>query len=102
VTAWGKRVIREIDAPARIHLIQSFSDEHGGLGSHPMAPTWPQQTLSTILFQDFGPKTLITIYWAPYDATEIERKTFLDGMTSMNQGWSGTLDRLDVHLKEDA
>src|SRR5438128_5695654 len=38
---WGKFVYREIDAPKRIVLVNSFSDAKGGLTRHPMAPAWP-------------------------------------------------------------
>jgi uncharacterized protein YndB with AHSA1/START domain len=36
---WGRQVYREITPPERLVFINSFSDEHGGLGRHPMAPT---------------------------------------------------------------
>jgi uncharacterized protein YndB with AHSA1/START domain len=98
VTMWGKWVFQEIDPPARLRMVQSFSDENGGLGRHPLAPDWPAQTLATIEFQDFGPKTLVTVQWAPFEATDVERKTFADGTASMNQGWGGTFDRLEKHL----
>ena len=57
--------------------------------------------MTTVLLADFGPKTLITIQWSPFEANEAERKTFSDGMASMNQGWSGTFERLDAYLKEN-
>jgi uncharacterized protein YndB with AHSA1/START domain len=98
VTMWGKWVFQEIDPPARLRMIQSFSNEQGGLGRHPLAPTWPQQMLSTIELQEYGPKTLVTVLWAPLEATDAERATFKDGMASMNQGWTGTFERLDAHL----
>jgi len=100
VTMWGKWVFEEIDPPARLRVLQSFSDEHGGLGRHPLAPTWPAQMKTTIELQDFGDRTLVTILWSPFDATEVERQTFADGMSSMNQGWTGTFERLEDHLKE--
>jgi uncharacterized protein YndB with AHSA1/START domain len=96
---WGKWTIKEIDKPAKLHFVQAFSNREGGLGSHPLAPTWPKQTLSTIFLQDFGPRTLITVYWAPYEASEVEIKTFRDNIASMNQGWAGTWERLDAYLR---
>jgi uncharacterized protein YndB with AHSA1/START domain len=102
VEMWGKWAFRDIDKPAKLQFIQTFSDKDGGVGVHPMAPTWPKRTLSTILFQDFGPKTLVTVCWAPFEATEIERDTFLGGLAGMNEGWSGTFERLDAYLKEPA
>ncbi len=102
IEMWGKWVFSEIEVPAKLGFVQSFSNKEGGPGVHPLAPTWPKQTLSTILFQDFGPKTLVTVYWAPLDATEAERKTFLDGMAGMNEGWSGTFERFDAYLGENS
>ena len=98
---WGKWTFRDIDAPAKLAFIDAFSDKDGGLGRHPFAPEWPAQMTTIVSFADFGPKTLITIQWAPYEANEAERKTFADGMASMHQGWSGTFERLDAYLAEN-
>ena len=58
--------------------------------------------LTTVHFQDFGPKTLISLYWQPIDPTEAETKMFLDAMDGMKGGWGGSFDRLDEFLKEGA
>lgn len=95
---WGRMVYREITPPERLVFINSFSDEAGGLGRHPLAPTWPLQLLSTFTFEDVGGKTKFTVRWAPYEATEEERKTFDAGHDSMTMGWSGTIDKLAEYL----
>ena len=63
-----------------------------------MAPTWPLQLLSTFTFEAIGGKTKFTVRWAPYEATEEERKTFDAGHDSMTMGWSGTLDQFEAYL----
>lgn len=95
---WGKFIYREIVAPERIEHIVSFSDEKQGVTRHPMAPSWPLQTLAKATFTDESGKTRITLRWSPYEATEEERKTFDAGHDSMRQGWGGTMDQLDEHL----
>jgi len=96
---WGRMVYREIVPPEKIVFINSFSDEQGGLTRHPMAPTWPMEMLSIFTFEEQpGGKTRFTVRWSPYNATPEEQKTFDEGHGSMNQGWSGTLDRLDAYL----
>jgi uncharacterized protein YndB with AHSA1/START domain len=98
---WGKLAFREIKAPERMVLINSFSDEAGGLTRHPMAPTWPLEMLSIFTFEDVpGGKTRFTVRWSPYDATNEEQKTFDAGHDSMRQGWGGTLDKLEAHVKK--
>ena len=99
VDMWGKWTFQEIDAPEKLVFISAFSDKEGGLGRHPLAPTWPAQMATTVLFAGFGPKTLITIQWSPYQANEAERQTFSKGLASMHQGWTGTFERLDAYLR---
>jgi len=91
-------VYREIAAPERIVLVNSFSDEKGGLTHHPMSPTWPLEMLSTTTFTEQGGKTTITVRWAPLNATEAERKTFDTNHDGMMQGWTGTFDQLAAYL----
>ena len=98
---WGRQVYREIVPPEKIVFINSFSDEKGGLSRHPMAPTWPLELLSVFTFENVeGGKTKFTVRWSPYNATEEERKTFDAGHASMNQGWGGTIDKLEAYLPE--
>lgn len=98
-TMWGKWTFREIAVPERLVFVQQFSDEHGGLGRHPMNPDWPQRTLSTITFEAQGPQsTLLTIHWEPFEASELEIRTFNDNHASMNGGWRGTFEQLAGYL----
>jgi len=98
---WGKMVYREITPRDRIVFLNSFSDAAGGTTHHPMAPTWPLEMLSIFTFEDVpGGKTRFTVRWSPYDATDEEQKTFDAGHDSMRQGWGGTLDKLEAHVKK--
>src|SRR3954467_3966772 len=82
---WGKWVFRELVAPERIVMVNSFSDAKGGMGRHPMAPTWPRETLSHTTFEDQGGKTKLTLRWKPFNATAEETATFAAAFPSMEQ-----------------
>jgi len=98
---WGKFVYREIVAPERIVLINSFSDESGGITRHPMSATWPREMLSTFtLAQDNG-RTTATVQWIPLNPTAEERTTFADAHEGMKQGWTGTFDQLEEYLAKE-
>jgi uncharacterized protein YndB with AHSA1/START domain len=99
-TMWGKFVYREIAAPERIVLINSFSDEAGNITRHPMSPTWPLEMTSTFLFEDENGKTKLTVKWVPYKASEAERTTFDSAREGMRQGWNGTMDQLVHYLAQ--
>jgi uncharacterized protein YndB with AHSA1/START domain len=99
-TMWGKWVLREIAAPDHLVFINSFSDEAGGITRHPMSPTWPLEILSAITFAGHDGNTTVTIEWLPWNATDIESKTFDENRESMKNGWSGSLDSLAEHLAQ--
>jgi uncharacterized glyoxalase superfamily protein PhnB/uncharacterized protein YndB with AHSA1/START domain len=99
---WGKQVYREIVAPERIVLVNSFSDAQGRVTRHPMAPSWPLEMLSTFLFTEKDGRTTFTVQWSPLNPTAEERATFDGGHDSMKQGWTGTLDQLEAYLAKAA
>lgn len=95
---WGKFVYREIVAPERIVLVNSFSDEKGNLTRHPMSPAWPLESLSTTTFAEHAGRTTLTVRWAALNATETERKTFDTSHEGMRMGWTGTFEHLAQYL----
>jgi uncharacterized protein YndB with AHSA1/START domain len=96
---WGKFRYQEIEPPKRMVLINSFSDEKGGITRHPMTPSWPLEMLSTFTFEEQpGGKTKFTVTWRPHNATAEEQKTFDAGHDSMRMGWGGTLDQFAAYL----
>ncbi len=99
---WGKMDYREIQEPERIVYINSFSDAEGNSTRHPLSPDWPLEMLSTVTFEEQGDKTLITIHWLPFNATEAEEKIFEEGRPSMTEGWTGTLDQLEEYLSNQS
>ena len=95
---WGRFVYREILAPEWILLVNSFSDEEGGITRHPLSPSWPLEMLSSFALTEQAGATAITVQWFPLNATEAEQKTFDAGHASMTQGWTGTFDQLERYL----
>ena len=100
LTMWGKAVYQEISPKDRLVILQSFSDEDGGIGTHPMAPTWPKVMHSTFTFTDLGNgRTRLTVEWAPVEGSTAEELALFDSMRAgMDQGWKGTFDKLDAYL----
>jgi uncharacterized protein YndB with AHSA1/START domain len=95
---WGRFLYREIDPMRRLVFIVSFSDPDAGISRHPGHRDWPLQMLSTVNFEEAGGRTKVTVQWQAYEATDLERKTFQDGMASMQQGWTGTFEQFGEYL----
>ena len=95
---WGKFIYQEIVEPRRLVYAQHFSDRAGGITRHPLSPTWPLQMLTTVTFAEQKGKTVLTVNWAPLNATDEECKTFDSAHEGMNQGWGGSFDQLADYL----
>jgi len=96
---WGKFLYQEIAPPERLVFINCFSNEAGGTTRHPIVPTWPMETLTTLtLDEEPNGKTKLTVHWKPHNATEVEQKTFDAAHVGIKATWNGTFDRLAAHL----
>lgn len=98
-TMWGKWTFKDIDPPKKLVVIVAFSDEKLGMTRHPMAPTWPLETLSTTTLTEKDCKTTVHLEWVAYNATAEEQAVFDSSHDSMTGGWTGTMDALNAYLK---
>jgi len=95
---WGKAVYREVAPPERLVWVHSIADAAGNVARAPFPGTWPLEMLTTVLFEDDGAGTRITVTWVPINPTEAERETFEAGLPGMKMGWTGSFDQLDAVL----
>jgi len=99
MTMWGRAVYREVTRPERLVYVQSFSDESGGIARAPFFDgRWPLEMLTTVVFEEDGDGTRVTLTWSPIDPADDERANFVSNITSMHGGWGGSFDRLDAFL----
>jgi len=97
---WGRFVYREIVRPEKLVFVSSFSDENKGVTRAPFNEHWPLEVLNVMALEDVGGKTKITLNGGPVNPTEDERKAWEGHFDSMNQGFSGTFDKLDAYLEK--
>lgn len=95
---WGKFVYKEVAPPEKIVFVNSFTDEEGTIIRSPMSKTWPLEVHNTLTLTEQNGKTHLTLRGGPLNATEEETKTFMDNLSSLKQGFSGTFDQLDQYL----
>jgi uncharacterized protein YndB with AHSA1/START domain len=96
--SWGKTVYREIDPPSRLVWEQGFSNEAGDIVPAPFPMPWPRTMLTTVLFDDEGAGTRVTLTWEPINPSQEELASFAQMLSSMTGGWNGTFDQLDAFL----
>ena len=97
---WGKFVYREIAPYERLVFVNCFADAAGNPIRHPMAPTWPLEMLSTLVFHEHDGKTTLEMSAIPINATDEESAAFAAAHASMQQGWKGTLEQLEAYLAQ--
>jgi uncharacterized protein YndB with AHSA1/START domain len=102
---WGLCEYLEIVAPERLVYVQSFSDPLGGLSRHPLAPTWPLRMLTTVTLMEHAGLSLGTtleLRWEPIDASAGEIGTFNGAHAGMQQGWGGSMAKLEAWVAQQA
>ena len=95
---WGKFVPREVSAPSRLVWEHSFADADANVIPAPFFDVWPLRLLTTVVFEEAGDGTSVTLTWAPLDATPEQQRAFAEQMSSMTMGWTGSFDQLDAVL----
>jgi uncharacterized protein YndB with AHSA1/START domain len=96
---WGMLHYRVIKPDSQLVYAQNFSDKDGGVTSHPMAPDWPKEMVTTFDFIPESPtQTKLRITWINAQVSDAEAKVFASAHAGMTQGWTGSLDTLHHHL----
>jgi uncharacterized protein YndB with AHSA1/START domain len=96
--SWGKNTYREIDPPNRLVWEQGFSNEAGDIVPAPFPMPWPRLMLTTVILEDEGASTRVTLTWEPINPTKEELASFAQMLPSMTGGWTGTFDQLNAFL----
>ena len=96
---WAVFSYNDVVQLERLVFLSAFSNQAGELKRHPIVPTWPMQTLTTIALEDdTGAHTKLTIAWSPHEATEIECQTFNASHVGLKATWNAAFDQLAAYL----
>ena len=99
---YGRANYLEINKPHSIVYTQQFCDEKENISRHPLAPTWPETMLTTVIFAEEDPETTrVTVTSEVYGkATPEELDAFIKERGGMTQGWTGSFDKLEGYLAQ--
>ena len=80
--------------------MSSFSNAAGDITRAPFPGLdhWPLEVANTVTFTEHDGHTTLTLRGSPIRANDAERALFAGFFDSMNQGFGGTLDQLEVFL----
>ncbi len=97
---YGRAEYLEMVRPHRVVYVQQFCDESEKPARHPMSATWPAAMLTTVELTAEGPdQTRVTLTWECYGEHTLEElQTFINARSGMNQGWTGSFDKLEDYL----
>lgn len=98
-TMWGKWVYGNIDPPRTLEFVNSFADENGNSVPSPFQASWPREITNVLTLEENESGTTLTLRSKPLNASAEECATFAASFRSMQQGFSGTFDRLESYLQ---
>ena len=91
---WSRGEYREVVAPERLVVTDSFSDADGNIVdpvTYGMSPEWPREALLTVTFAEDGEATVMHLRHDVGNAPKDQRDMCY-------QGWSESLDKLAAYL----
>ena len=103
---WGDRSnyqrveYTEVDPPARLVWLQSIADAQFNAAANPMMPDWPRVLLTTVTFEEAGPRTKLRLTWTPHGASAAELACFAGALANLDKGWGAGMDLLKTLLAE--
>jgi uncharacterized protein YndB with AHSA1/START domain len=97
---WARFIFREIVAPERLAWLNGFSDEHGGLAPNPWVPSFPLETLNTVILAEREGKTQLTITVVPFDASDEQGRVFAGGVNGMKAGFGACFNELADYISQ--
>lgn len=95
---WSKGIFREIVAPERLVITNSFADKEGNTvpaSYYGMSGDWPLEMLVTVMFEEQEGKTKLTL---KHSGIEGISDTDRD---NMEQGWSQSFDKLAEYVEKE-
>ena len=102
-SSFSKMVFKEVLKPEKLvwhHY--SCTDSDWNSIPNPMMANWPHLLLTTVLFEDKGDKTNVSLSQIPLDASDAEITCFAEAMANMDHGWGAgyaIMDEMFVALQ---
>ncbi|MEP3035225.1 MAG: SRPBCC domain-containing protein, partial [Pseudoruegeria sp.] len=91
---------KEVIPEVKLVWHHSMADAKFNIITNPMMENWPRVLLTTVIFEDSGDQTKVTLQWVPHEATIAELETFKAAMEGLNKGWGSGMDLLATLLEE--
>ena len=95
---WASFVYVELCPPHRIRFTNSFTDDQRNIQPPPFPGDWPVEIAYTVTFDEVDGGTLLTLEGEAIRATTAQVSFFTEVLSSLEQGFGGTLDQLEAHL----
>lgn len=95
---WGRFLYLEIEAPRRLVFINAFSDAGGALTRAPWEPNWPLEMHNTLVLEEAGHETLLSLAVRPMGDDAAEAAVFRADIESMQAGFGETFEQLSTLL----
>jgi uncharacterized protein YndB with AHSA1/START domain len=97
-TSYGRFLFKKIQPHDLLEFTNAFADEHANVVKAPFDMEFPKEIFYRITLAEQSGKTILTITGDPVNATAAELESFYAINDSMQQGFGGTFDKLDVFL----
>lgn len=99
-SALSKLTYLEVEPAEKLVWHHSSVDSDWKVRSNPMMPDWPRVVLNTVVFEEKGDHTQVSMSLVPIDATQAEIACFTEKMSVLDGGWNAGYKIIDEILVE--
>ncbi|MES3016387.1 MAG: SRPBCC domain-containing protein [Bacteroidota bacterium] len=96
---WGLFVYGNINRYDLIEFISSFSDDKGNVCTSPFPMDFPLEIFNQITLTELNGRTTLTLQGHPINATAAQESTYSGIKENMQEGFAGTLDKLEKYIQ---
>ncbi|MCF0052153.1 SRPBCC domain-containing protein [Dyadobacter sp. LJ53] len=97
---WGLFQYKNIRRADLLEFVNSFADAEGNIITSPFPMDFPLEVFNQITLEEKDGITTLTIQGHPIHATTAQEETYFSIMDNMQEGFSGTFDKLDAYLEK--
>jgi uncharacterized protein YndB with AHSA1/START domain len=97
---FSKMVFQEVTQAEKLVWHHSSADSDWNIITSPMMADWPRVLLTTVIFEDMGDKTNVSLSQVPIDPTDAEVTCFAATMAGMGKGWGSGYTIMDEIFEE--
>ena len=95
---WGRLVFIDVTPPEKLAFVNSYSNVSADITRHTSIADYPMEILNICTFKEISQETIFSMKCRPQNATDREKKVFIQNHLNLKNALAATFDQLAQYL----